>query len=88
MVTNAKANGYVGEMSDGYLGFPTASVPADVRKHVQSINIKRRSAYAKLAREKGVTVDIAAALTAEKLIRRARRGEYVRLPSGEWKKVN
>ena len=80
----AKSQCLVGEMSDGYLGFPKSGASQAVRKQVRTINIKRRAEYSSLAKKGGVTVEVAAALTAEKLIKRAGRGECIRMPNGKW----
>jgi uncharacterized protein YdbL (DUF1318 family) len=50
----AKAAGQVGERYDGYLGMAGSS-PAEVRREVAAINVRRRSHYANLASAKGVT---------------------------------
>lgn len=83
-VDAAKSRCLVGEMSDGYLGFPKSGASEAVRKQVRTINIKRRAEYSSLAKKGGVTVDVAAALTAEKLIKRAKKGECIRRPNGKW----
>ena len=83
-VDAAKSQCLVGEMADGYLGFPKNGASEAVRKQVRSINIKRRAEYSSLSKKGGVTVEVAAALTAEKLIKRAKRGECVRKPNGAW----
>ena len=83
-INTAKSQCLVGEMSDGYLGFPKSGASEAVRKQVRNINIKRRAEYSSLAKRGGVTVEVAAALTAEKLIRRAKKGHCIRRPNGKW----
>jgi uncharacterized protein YdbL (DUF1318 family) len=50
----AKAAGQVGERYDGYLGVAGAT-PAQVRREVETINIRRRSHYSNLAASRGVS---------------------------------
>ncbi|MEL6508138.1 MAG: YdbL family protein [Pseudomonadota bacterium] len=86
-VAQAKANCIVGEKADGYLGFvPGKTAGTDLRRQVRGINQQRKSAYASLARKNGVSVEVTASLTAEKLIRAARPGECVRGTDGRWVK--
>lgn len=85
LVENAKDNCIVGEQADGYLGV-VAGAQADeaVRREIRDINQQRKAVYADLARRNGVTIEVAAALTAEKLINQAEPGECVRDGSGNW----
>jgi len=88
IVEQAKSECIVGEQADGYLGFvPGATVSSAVRREVRDINQQRKTVYANLARQNGVSVDVTAALTAEKLIRQARSGQCVRDQSGQWVEV-
>ncbi len=88
IVEQAKSECIVGEQADGYLGFvPGATVSSALRREVRDINQQRKSAYANLARKNGVSVEVTAALTAEKLIRQARSGQCVRDQSGSWVEV-
>ena len=50
----AKAAGQVGERYDGYLGY-ASYLPANTRREVDAVNIRRRSHYSNLAAAKGVT---------------------------------
>ncbi|HKR16830.1 YdbL family protein [Rhizorhapis sp.] len=84
IVTQAIANGTVGEQADGYLGVK-GSVPANVKAEVDSINIKRRAAYTDLAAKRGVTVaDVAAATGCKTLSSRVQAGQSYRLNDGSW----
>ena len=88
IVEQAKSECIVGEQADGYLGFvPGANVSSALRREVRDINQQRKSAYANLARKNGVSVEVTAALTAEKLIDQARSGQCVRNQNGRWVEV-
>ena len=83
VVEQAKAACVVGEQADGYLGFvPGAAVSDALRREVRNINQQRKAAYVDLARRNGVTVEVAGALTAEKLMNQAGRGECIRNQNG------
>ena len=87
LVENAKDNCIVGEQSDGYLGVVSGADASEaLRREVRDINQQRKSVYADLARRNGVTIEVTAALTAEKLMNQARAGQCVRLSSGAWVK--
>ncbi len=87
VVEQAKAKGLVGEQIDGYLGFVKNDIPAQVRTAVNEINIKRKSVYTKIAREKGVSVSDVAGLSGEKLVAKAKPGTSVKLADGQWHTV-
>lgn len=83
-VAAAMAAGTVGEQADGYLGI-AGTVGADVRAEVESINIKRRAVYTRLAGQRGVTVqDVAAATGCQTLSSRVKPGQVYRIGTGAW----
>lgn len=85
-IENAKAQCIIGEQTDGYLGVKDSSrASAELRREVDSINLQRKAAYTKLAAQNGVSVETAAALTAEKLINNAPSGQCYRDQSGVWR---
>lgn len=78
-IDQAKAQGVVGEMYTGYLGFPDASkASADLKRRVDEVNARRLSLYTKTSQDSGQPVATIAALTAEKQIARAGSGEVVK----------
>lgn len=85
IIEDAKDRCIVGEQADGYLGFVDESA-ADTAliREVRDINQQRKGFYADLAARNGVTIDVTAALTAEKLINSADAGECVRDGNGDW----
>ncbi|MBX9727700.1 MAG: YdbL family protein [Sphingopyxis sp.] len=82
----ARAAGQVGEMPDGYLGFPSAP-SAEVRRIVDDINIRRRAEYTRLAQTSpgGATVEQVAFVTGCNLIARTVPGERYMSPDGSWR---
>ncbi len=81
---NAKAQGLVGEQSNGYLGVVVDR--ADVINLVNSINEKRRSAYLESAANAGVELSIMEQRIGQRLIQRTPSGQYIRQPDGHWVK--
>lgn len=84
-VDSARSAGVVGERFDGYLGF-AAEPNATVRAQTGAINIKRRALYARLAAERGVTVqDVGITAGCTLLARVAAGGAYM-LADGVWRR--
>ena len=87
IIEDAKADCVIGEQIDGYLGTVTGESPsAEVAREVRSVNQQRKAAYARLASKNGVTIDVTAKLTAEKLINDAPRGHCVQTINRTWRK--
>jgi hypothetical protein len=80
---SAKAQGVVGESTDGYVGAVSASAPADVQSLVADVNARRRAAYQEIAQKNGTKVEDVAVLAAQKLIARAPAGAWIR-DKGQW----
>jgi uncharacterized protein YdbL (DUF1318 family) len=83
-VDAAKAKCVIGEQYDGYLGvIDAAGVDEALRREVRSINLQRKGVYADLATRNGVTVEVAASLTAERLMNSAPSGHCVLPGAGQ-----
>jgi len=87
VVAQARAAGQVGEQADGYLGYPNgAQASADVRSHVDQINIRRRALYTSRAQQRNVSVnEMAAAVACEIFQGRIAVGERYRDEGGQWR---
>jgi len=84
-VEAAKSDCIVGEQIDGYLGvIDESAADENLRREVRSINQQRKAVYAQLAQRNGVTIEVTAALTAEKLINQASSGHCVQDESASW----
>jgi uncharacterized protein YdbL (DUF1318 family) len=59
LVDAAKANGTVGERSNGYLGFVKPSSDAALKAAVEEINAGRHDVYAQAAAKNSVSIDAA-----------------------------
>ncbi len=80
---DAKAAGWVGERPNGYLGV-VPGAPASAEALVSDINAKRKAKYGSVASSQGTTLQAVEMVAGEKLIGRARSGEYVMTASGQW----
>lgn len=81
----AKAQGYIGERVDGYLGIVDAGAPSYVPVLVDQINSERQQSYAGIAQKQGVETPVVAQIAGEKLIARAKPGDYVLGADGVWR---
>lgn len=81
----ARADGLIGEKTDGYLGFVTPPSPA-VKALVDNLNIKRKAKYTEEALANGATVEEMAFRTGCRLIKeRTAPGEMYQAPDKSWK---
>ncbi len=83
----AKSQGLVGEMANGYLGVVIAS--QDTKKLVDQVNEKRKTLYQKLAQKNNLTMTQMTLLAGEKSIKKTKAGHLIQNSAGQWiKKTN
>lgn len=80
----AKQQGLVGEMPNGYLGVVVAS--AEVSSLVDMVNKKRKDIYLNLARKNNITMQQVTKLAGEKSITKTQSGHLIKNASGQWVK--
>jgi uncharacterized protein YdbL (DUF1318 family) len=80
----AKQQGLVGEMSNGYLGVVVAS--PEVNELVEMVNKKRKDIYLKLARKNKITMQQVTALAGEKSLAKTQSGHLIQNAQGQWVK--
>lgn len=78
----ARTQGRVGETLNGYL--VALKNVAETQKLVLDINHARRASYQQLADSNHLPVDEVAKMAGQKLVERARPGEYVQGINGKW----
>ncbi|EBP0117127.1 YdbL family protein [Salmonella enterica subsp. enterica] len=78
----ARSQGRVGETLNGYL--TALKNDAETQKLVLDINQARRASYQQLADSNHLPVDEVAKMAGQKLVERARPGEYVQGINGKW----
>ena len=79
----AKQQGLVGEMANGYLGVVVQQ--ADAAKLVADINAQRKAIYIKLAEKNQITVAQVEILAGQKAYNKTQAGHYLQL-NGDWVK--
>lgn len=80
----AKAQGLVGERTDGYIGAVAGG--GEAASVVDEINRLRRQEYEKIAANNGQSISVVEKLAAQKLLSRVQPGQYYMDASGSWKK--
>ncbi|MDN1904417.1 DUF1318 domain-containing protein [Escherichia coli] len=81
-LVEARTQGRVGEIYNGYL---VALVhDAETQILVREINEARKANYQQLAKQNNVSVDDIEKLAGQKLVTRAKSGEYVQGINGKW----
>lgn len=81
-LVEARTQGRVGEIYNGYL---VALVhDAETQILVREINEARKANYQQLAKQNNVSVDDIEKLAGQKLVARAKSGEYVQGINGKW----
>jgi len=86
IIAQARAAGQVGEQADGYLGVVAGQNPsAEVRAHVEQLNMRRRTSFTSAANARGVGVSDFAAAVACQFFTRIGPGEHYRDQSNQWR---
>jgi hypothetical protein len=83
---DAKSQGLLGEQPDGFLGV-VSTATSEATSLKDNINQQRQALYQDIAKKNGTEVSAVQQLAGKKAIEKAAKGEYVKLPSGQWKKV-
>jgi uncharacterized protein YdbL (DUF1318 family) len=78
----AKQQGLVGEMSNGYLGVVVAS--PEVSELVEMVNKKRKDIYLNLARKNKITMQQVTKLAGEKSMAKTQSGHLIQNADGHW----
>lgn len=80
----AKQQGLVGEMANGYLGVVVVS--SEVSSLVDLVNKKRKNIYLNLARKNKITMQQVTKLAGEKSLAKTQSGHLIKNSSGQWVK--
>jgi uncharacterized protein YdbL (DUF1318 family) len=83
-LNDAKQQGLVGEMPNGYLGVVVDNAAA--KSLVASVNKKRKSIYMNLARKNKITMQQVTALAGEKSLAKTQSGHLIKNSAGQWVK--
>ncbi|MBC6982921.1 YdbL family protein [Caulobacter sp. 17J80-11] len=85
LVDAAKAQGVVGEQSDGYLGFVSDGGDPALKAAVAQINAGRGQVYRDAAAKTGVSAEAAGASSFAQRFPSMPAGQYYRAADGSWK---
>lgn len=85
-LTQPKADGLIGEQSDGYLGLVAQNAPADIKELVAKVNAKRKAGYQKIAAKQGASLSDVEKVGGNTAIEKTLKGNYIRDASGTWRK--
>ena len=85
-LSQPKADGLIGEQSNGYLGLVVQSAPANIRKLVEETNAKRKAGYQKIAAKQGASLSDVEKVGGNTAIEKTLRGNYIRGANGTWRK--
>lgn len=80
----AKAQGVIGEMSTGYVGYPSGPSAA-VRQLGDGVNLSRKARYGEIAAAQGTSLSVVEQLAGQKLVQQAPAGQFVHDGSG-WRR--
>ncbi len=82
VIADLKARGVIGESHDGYLAF--VGKQKENQDVVSSENKDRKAVYTKMAQQQKTTLDLVEKRAGANLAKRAKPGEFVQKPGGEW----
>lgn len=82
---SAKADGWIGEKPDGYIGLVRNDAPADVNALVSDVNTKRKAHYQRIAQEQGAPLSEVEKVGGATAIEKTQTGHYVMDGSGRWR---
>ena len=83
-LSQARAQGIVGEKPDGYVAAVTPSAEADAV--ISEVNTRRRAEYEKISKDNGQPVSVVAKIAAGRIIGGLPAGSYYKAADGSWKK--
>ena len=82
----AKTEGLLGELSNGYLGIVNPPASQEVTDLMNEINQKRRERYQDIARRNKTKLEAVEALAGKTAIKKTKLGQYIKTPSTGWNK--
>ncbi len=83
-LSDARAQGTVGERFDGYLALRAPSAPASARQLVENINSKRRQLYNQVSTREGTTLDAVGRIYAREIVNNVPPGTWIQREKGQW----
>ena len=84
-LTQPKADGFIGEQANGYIGLVRQDVPAEIKKLVKDTNARRKAGYQKIATKQGTSLADVEKVGGNNAIGKTLKGNYIRDASGAWR---
>ena len=81
-----KADGKIGEQSNGYLGLVHQNVSPDIKALVRDVNAKRKARYQAIAEKQSVPLNEVEQVGGVTAIEKTLPGNYIKNNSGRWRK--
>jgi hypothetical protein len=85
-LTQPKADGWIGEQSNGYIGLVKNNAPADIKALVADVNAKRKAGYQQIATRQSTSLSEVEKVGGLKAIEKTLAGNYVKDTAGAWRK--
>lgn len=85
-LTQPKAEGWIGEQANGYLGLVREGVPPAIKALVEDVNAQRKAGYTEIAKQQGVPLSEVEKVGGKKAIEKTLPGNYIRDTDGVWHK--
>jgi len=83
---DAKGRGLVGERPNGYLGAVSGNASSGVQSLIDNVNQQRKQRYQQIAKRNKTNLKAVEMLAGKTAIKKTKPGNYIQLPSGQWKK--
>ena len=85
-LSQPKADGFIGEQANGYIGLVRQDAPAEIKKLVNDTNAKRKAGYQKIAAKQGTSLADVEKVGGNNAIGKTLNGNYIRDANGTWRK--
>jgi uncharacterized protein YdbL (DUF1318 family) len=85
-LTQPKADGWIGEQANGYIGLVKAGAPANIKALVADANANRKAGYQKIAQKQGIPLADVEKVGGNTAIEKTLSGNYIKSAGGSWQK--
>ncbi len=80
----AKRQGYLGELTTGYLGLVNEGAPSEASAIAKEINVKRRLMYKEISKKQGLDLKVVESLAGKKAVAKTPSGLFYKDPQKGW----
>jgi len=82
---SAKAQGLIGEQTNGYLGIVAPNPSGEVKALVEQTNQKRKAKYQEVANTRSISLDQVEQIAGKKAIEKTKPQQFIQV-NGQWQK--